>query len=298
MEYNYEDALTNLFSHTHRERFASVKFFIKNKYPEIKPKLIEQLQVERVMYIKKALERALNILDNNQIMNLEESEIDVVLDDPENVKKYFKAKAIDEFSGIVLHELEPKIGMLKTYLETEINDYENSSSKKAIEEFEQFFMALESLRESSSPPKYKEVDVSKLIKKIVSEEIKLDLEIIYEGSENCIVRTDKHLLSFAISNGIRNAQESLSEISNEKKRKIMISWDITDIDCWICIADEGTGLTGSPEQAFILGNSSKDGHSGFGLGIIHQSMESIGGTAELLDNGVGAKLILRWNEIE
>ncbi len=300
MEFNYDEALKNLDSSTQRDRFSAVKYFIKNKHPEIKHILIDKLTNEKVQHIKKALEKAIDILNNNEAMNIDESEINAFLEDTKDVKKYLKAKAIDEFSGIILHELEPKIGMLKTYLAAEINNYENSKSKEYIEEFEQFFIALENLRKSSAIAKFSEVNISKLINKIAEEEIKTDINIVFDGTENLIVKGDKHLLSFAIANGIRNAQESLSLLSENEQKKLMISWDKTDIDYWICIADEGIGLKSSPEEAFKLGNTSKNkkDHTGFGLSIISQSMNSLNGTADLSNNGVGAKLILRWTEVE
>ncbi len=298
MGFNYEEALVNLTSTTARERFEATKFFMKNKFPEVKTSLIEQKKVEKVMHIKKALDKALSNQEEAEVIDSDESFLDSILEDPKGIKKHLKAQAIDEFSGIILHELEPKIGILKVLLATEIDKYEESSSKKCMEEFEQFFKALENLRKSSTISSSDEIDIPQIIKDIVSTEINTDINITYEGMQPCIAISDKNLLSLAISNGIRNAKESLLELSDESEKKMMISWDRTDIDCWICIADEGVGLKDTPEAAFLLGTTSKDNHSGFGLGIINQAMETIGGDAELLNNDVGAKLILRWSNFE
>lgn len=298
MGFNYEEALENLTSTTARERFEATKFFMKNMFPEAKTSLIEQKKVEKVMHIKKALDKALSHQEEAEVVNLDESDLEPTLENLAVMKKHLKAQAVDEFSGIILHELEPKIGLLKLSLQSEFDKYEESSSKKCLEELEQFFNALENLRKSSIMSSSDQVDISQLVKDIVSTESALDINITYEGPQPCIVTSDSALLTLAISNGIRNAKESLLELPSEVEKKMMISWSLTDIDCWICIADEGVGLKDTPEAAFRIATTSKDNHSGFGLSIINQAMETIGGYAELSNNGIGAKLILRWTHIE
>lgn len=62
------------------------------------------------------------------------------------------------------------------------------------------------------------------------------------------------------------------------------------------IIDEGAGLVESPEAAFVLGNTNKEDHTGFGLAIIRQAMESMNGIAELSPATTGgARLLLRWS---
>lgn len=301
MEYNnYQEALANLCNVSQKERFAAVKFFITNFHPEAKATLKKTLSTEKVQYIKINLEKAIYLLENKEThKKIKEDIIEEKIDIDEKYINFFKMQAIDEFSGIVLHELEPKIGIIKVLLEREIDNYQESIIKQKVEDFEYFFNSLKNLRRSVQVPKYKEVNISGLIKSVFHEEVTKykNIKINFEGSENLIIKTDKYLLSIVLSNAIRNALESLNELSEEDKKKMMISWGKTDVYTWINIMDEGIGLTDTSENAFKLGNTtkSKSTHSGFGLSIIEQAIHSLLGDVELknIEKPRGAKLTIR-----
>lgn len=297
MEYNLQNALQDLQDSTATKRFEAVKFFLKNKHPEAKKQLEKVLATEKVKYIKIHLKNAINILENVEIeKKFKEELIEEKIIINEDAKNYFKTLAIDEFSGVILHELEPKIGILKSILERDIPNYHESRIKLKINDFEQFFISLRDLRKSTHTPIYSEVKISNLVKEIFSEEIKnyQKIKIIFEGEEDLIIKTDKYLLSFILSNGIRNALESLNELDVEDDKKMMIYWGLTDIDIWISISDEGIGLKDSSENAFKLGNTTKSSHTGFGLNIIEQAINSLLGEVTLSNNHPkGAKLNIR-----
>ena len=165
MEYNLSNALKDLQDSTAKKRFEAVKFFLKNKHPEIKDKLEKLQNTEKVKYIKIHLKKAINLLENLETekkLKEELTEEKIIIDD--NTKNYLKALAIDEFSGVILHELEPKIGILKSLLEKDIPNYNESRIKLKINDFEQFFISLRNLRKSTDIPVYSEVRISELIK--------------------------------------------------------------------------------------------------------------------------------------
>ncbi len=297
MEYNLSNALKDLQDSTAKKRFEAVKFFLKNKHPEIKDKLEKLQNTEKVKYIKIHLKKAINLLENLETekkLKEELTEEKIIIDD--NTKNYLKALAIDEFSGVILHELEPKIGILKSLLEKDIPNYNESRIKLKINDFEQFFISLRNLRKSTDIPVYSEVRISELIKEIYSEESKNyhEIEINFEGQAELIIKIDRYLLSIIISNGIRNALESLKELPADNKKRITISWGTTNIDIWISISDEGIGLKDSSENAFKLGNTTKSSHTGFGLSIIEQAINSLLGEVQLSNSHPrGAKLTIR-----
>lgn len=287
-------------------RFEAVAYFISNNHPEVRDLLIERQRYEKVRHIKMALNKAIDKLSTvfpQQIrtQNLAE-EIDPSL------SAYLKNQAIDEVSGLFLHELAPQVGLLKSNLETEFTEYENSQSKKYVEQIVLVFQAIESLRRSTNRPNNTEIDLAQLLRDICidisiikNDSIPLNpVEIIYEGSQPFILNSDASLLTLAISNAIRNSFESLKSLHSrpEEQLKITISWGETNQDFWILIQDNGIGVKGNPKEAFKIGNTNKDGHTGFGMAIMQQAMINLGGYAELSDlSSGGAQLLLRWGNL-
>lgn len=296
MNSNYEEALDALSSPTAIDRFNAARYFIKNSDSRATEQLRIQRRIEKVRHVKMALDKALsniNKLETNQLLTT-----DLQVDEATDIerKRYLKAEAIDEFSGIILHELAPKLGILKDTLNTEFHSFDSSQSKKCIDNLMQIFKAIEQLRISASAPDSKEVDLAQLIKDILAEEVKGTIRVNLEGSRPYIIKTDPALLSLAISNGIRNSSESIMTLTNMSDDKsITVSWGGNDQEFWVSIIDEGIGVRGNPNEAFTIGNTNKTGHTGFGMGIMRQAIDSLGGTVELsnIESG-GAKLILRW----
>lgn len=296
MNSNYEEALAALSSPAAIDRFDAARYFIKNSDSRATDQLMIQRRIEKVRHVKMALDKALsniNKLETNELLA-----IDIQVDEATDVerKRYLKAEAIDEFSGILLHELAPKLGILEATLNTEFHSFDSSQSKKCIGNLMQVFNAIEQLRISASAPDSKEVDLAQLIKNILTEEVQGTIGVYLEGSQPYIIKTDPALLSLAISNGIRNSSESINALTNMSDDKsITVSWGGSDQEFWVSIIDEGIGVRGNPNEAFTIGNTNKTGHTGFGMGIMRQAIDSLGGTVELsnIESG-GAKLILRW----
>ncbi|HAT3695024.1 TPA: HAMP domain-containing histidine kinase, partial [Serratia marcescens] len=129
---------------------------------------------------------------------------------------------------------------------------------------------------------------------VVAEEHCENISYIYEGVQPCIIKSDPRILCLALSNGIRNALESINSY-DLSDRDLTICWGATNVDNWVSIIDTGTGLLGSPEAAFKIGNTNKPNHTGFGMAIIQQAVENLGGDVTLSNIASGgAKLDLRW----
>ncbi len=293
---NIDDAIKLLVSDTTAERFSAAHFFIKNPLQEYKDNLISQRRVELVRHVKMALDKAIGNIEKSS----SESSVNIEVINDEKIERlrnnFLKAEAIDEFSGIVLHELAPKIGILKTTARFEIQDFDNSETKKSILSLDRIFKAIETLRKSASKPIKTEFDLAQLIRDIVYEENTYAINILFEGVQPCIIKSDINILSLAISNGIRNGLESILSVqSSEVKPEIIICWGKSAEYNWVTIIDEGVGLKGSFDDASKIGITSKDSHTGFGLPIIIQAIESLGGDVELSNvNSGGAKLDLKW----
>jgi len=289
-------------------RFEAVAYFLSNSHPEVRALLMECRRNEKVRHIKMALDKAIHKLSTIFPQEIDSENLTEETDP--NLATYLKNKAIDEVSGIFLHELAPQVGLLRGSLESELTDYENSQSKNYIEKITSVFQAIETLRLSTNRPNNTEIDLAQLLRDICIEIAIIKnsstpsngVEIIYEGTQPYILNSDASLLNLAISNAIRNSFESLESLSLHSKPKedlkITIRWGQSDQDFWILIQDNGIGIKGNPKEAFKVGNTNKSGHTGFGMAIMQQAMINLGGYAELsgLSSG-GAQLLLRWGNL-
>lgn len=293
-----EEALRLLNSESIADRFNAARFFVGNKHPEHKPALVERRKKERVRHIKMALNQAINGIDVIERNGSSET-IGYDPSTEKELRRYLKAQAIHEFSGTVIHELSKRIGLLEANLRAEFPNFPESSSENSFKNLKAVFRGIENIQRSADTPKSSEFDLSQLIQEIVcAEDNSSDMVFNFEGVQPCIIRCDQSILHLALSNGIRNSIEAVKQIHDYTElNNIVICWGANDHDIWVSIIDNGVGLDGDPKEAFKTGSTNKDGHIGFGLGILSQCMETLGGYAEL-SNVVsgGAQLILRWNK--
>lgn len=293
----YHVAKNDLTSIDTIKRFKSAAYFANNVHTDMKKELEASKRFEKVRHIKMALDKALYRLSNSEPIPTCEIESNSEIENAEQLKRYLKNQAIDEFSGVILHELAPKLGMIDSSLRTEFSNYESSKAKTFVDRLAQIFSAIECLRKSTHKPENIETDLSQLIINVTHDEIveKEKINISLQGLKPCIINSDPALISLTLSNAVRNSYESLLLLEVDEPKNITISWGISDKDSWVSVIDNGIGFQGSPEAAFKLGNTSKQGHTGFGMGIMKQAMDNIGGYAELsnIETG-GAKLLLRW----
>lgn len=297
MASSLEEALEMLDSDRIAARFKAARYFITHKHPEYKGTLVEKRKVERVRHIRMALGQAitgLDIIDKTAASDYSDS--DALTD--EALRKYLKAQAIEEFSGTIIHELSKKIGFLEVNLTKEFDDLPGTDTEASFNSLKDVFNGIINLRLSAAAHKASDFDLAQLIQELVYlEDGAHDISFNFEGPKPCLVRSDKSILSLALSNGIRNSIEAVKQLPNYTSlNNIVICWGKSNHDVWVSIIDNGVGIHGEPKEAFKVGNTNKDGHIGFGLGILEQCMETLGGYAELsrVESG-GAQLILRWN---
>lgn len=100
----------------------------------------------------------------------------------------------------------------------------------------------------------------------------------------------------AISNGIRNAVESINSASQLRQTDgIVVNWGETNSDYWIAIIDDGIGLGKMADKPIKIGNTTKSGHMGMGLSITQQAIQTLNGNLTLSSpNPRGAVFELRW----
>ncbi|WP_172317119.1 sensor histidine kinase [Paraburkholderia solitsugae] len=167
--------------------------------------------------------------------------------------------------------------------------------------------AIEDLQSATKATSQEQFDLAAFVDETVdAEQLDQAVEVLAVGTRPLLVYGVPRLLKLALRNGLRNAVDASKEAQTIAKSRtldtehpnipgVVISWGVTDIDCWISVIDSGIGLPNTDTLWFELGTSTKPRHSGFGLAIAKQAMETMDGTIGLEpSSGGGAKFSLTW----
>lgn len=294
---NNKEALILLDSGSSHERLRAVRFLADNPDKENIMALRKARRKETVSYVKRGINLAIDKLDNipndNVVNEDDESSVS------QEVKKQIKNQAIEWVAGLLLHEIASPIGLVKRSAAKEIDNYKDSLTKARLDNVTNIFEAIEQLKSASATPKIQNFDFFEILNGVVEEEVekKGGVEPSLVGPKPMMISSDPTLVRLAVSNGIRNAIEAVNTLDDEKPHPVTINWGETDVDYWVAVIDEGPGLTGPIQAAFEIGRTNKKHHSGFGLAIARQAMESLNGEVSLEPglNG-GAHYEARWEK--
>jgi len=288
-----EEALVAMTSASSHVKFKAVRELENLALETDIQELMRIKASESDTYLIRGIERLIQKLNSENCV--EDNEPDVI---PQEVREKLRAEAIEWVAGLLLHEIGSKIGLLANTISYEFPNYANSRSKTRIEHLQDTFDGIEELKKATSLPQPVEMDLPTFIKDIVELEITNDdIEVSLVGRTPLVIFCDRGLLRLALCNGVKNASEAARSLSNEqRKASIVISWGQTDRDTWISVIDNGPGLPNNSTRSFKLGETSKAGHLGFGLGIASQAIETLHGKVELRNSeSDGAVFELRWS---
>ena len=244
---------------------------------------------ESVSYIKRALEQALQSRPPEFLAPMHlESEPQI----PESVQKEFYAKAVEEVAGILMHEIAPIVGVLRSEVSRSLPGYETSRAKDSLDRLVALLEAVAELKKAASVPRIKEMDLATLLTELTEAIGPTNASL--QGPVPFVIASDPALLTLAISNGLRNAAEAMSP-RKAGQDKMVVNWEESDMEYWVSILDFGPGIIGPPEGAFDIGTTNKHGHLGFGLAVARQAMSSLAGTVRLSNSSsAGAIFEIRW----
>lgn len=288
------DALAALSSNSAHDRLKAVRFLARNCDPSDLEALRNALRVETVSYVRNGLELAIKRISNSYVHEfdtpIEEFEI------PPDIKTQIKKETTEEVTGLILHEIASPLGLISSSAAREIPDYEHSKTREYVEHLKCVFDAIEQLKGAAAIPKPDEFDLVDLLEEIITEiNESYPIEISLHGVKPMLINSDRILLKLAISNGVRNAVEAVTDAINDEPHPVIVTWGATDVDYWVTVFDRGPGIVGLVESAFGIGKTTKIGHSGFGLTIARQAIETLGGICILQPNeDGGARFEIRW----
>ena len=254
------------------------------------------LKAETVSYVQYALQDSLKKLTNKSAPLSEEGE--TFPDVPPEVRRQIYSKAVEWVTGFLLHEVASPIGLATLSAKREIKDeWEGSATRRHLETIRRVFDAVEMLKNAAGVPRPQQFDLASLLQEFIEAEVPAALQWISPiGPKPFVIMCDPALIRMVAGNGIRNAVEAVegSEAAPQE-HAIVVNWGETDADYWVSVLDRGPGITGPIESAFEIGKSTKKRHSGFGLAIARQAVDTLTGILSLEPaREGGAVYTARW----
>jgi signal transduction histidine kinase len=274
-------------------RLAAARELADDPNPQDVPLIRASLAKENVSWVRQTLREALS---NASLLAAPDRDVvDSLLS--ANLRREGYVHALRDVTRELAHELSPLIGALDYHAASELDNYEESKTCKAVERLRGAIGAIRDLSSAAATPRYDEVVLSDRLTEIIEGEQENDVPISVAGDSELVIKGDGRLIDLVISNGLRNAVEATQALSGVPvtQRPIVVAWGETDIDYWITVRDEGAGLPDSRGRAFELGVTNKSGHLGMGLAIASSASASLGGALELRDaEREGTVFELRW----
>ena len=277
------DAHKRLLAAREYERFARI---------EDTQFLRDALAREEVTWVKAALSRAIGRIAEDDHACVPGTPLDTNAD--ESAKEIY-ANAVEDTTRRLVHEIEPVLGTIRIYAKQDIEDFDKSQTKLHLDRLTSLIGAIGDLSRAASSPRLKEIDLSELVRTAVeAESATSSVQVDCAGRSPLMAVAEPALLGIVITNGLRNAVEASTGVTDEDK-VVTVSWGDTDRDYWIVILDRGPGPPAGLDRVWDIGSTTKKGHLGMGLALSRQAAQSLGGTIALIPaDGGGARFEFRW----
>lgn len=288
------EALRLLESEHPHDRLRGARALLEKATAEEQPHLERALARETVSWVRQALQRTLDRLNERAPRaNTSDATEDIVTD---AVISDIYLKAMEEVLSTLLHEVQPRIGYVRNAASREIDRFEESDTKSEIENLEKLLALLAELRRVSQTPSSVSFDLADLLSQVVAE--LGDENVQLAGPRPLIVFGEPARVRLAFANGLRNAIEATLALEDGSERKVVVNWGVDEEQYWISVVDEGPGVRGSLDGMFAIGRTTKHDHFGMGLPLARQAMLALGGQVTLAPSAQGgARFEIRWERL-
>lgn len=254
------------------------------------------LKTETVSYVQYNLKDSIKRLTHRSVPLSEEGE-DFPDVSPEVCRQIY-SKAVKWVTGLILHEVASPVGLATVSAKRESKvEWEASATRQHLQTIHRVFDAVEMLKDAASVPHPQQFDLATMLQEFIESEIPHALAwVSLIGTKPFTITSDPALIRMVVGNGIRNAVEAIESANTDlQEHAIVINWGETDADYWVSVLDRGPGIVGPTEAAFEVGKSTKKRHSGFGLTIARQAVDTLIGSVVLEPaSGGGALYTARW----
>lgn len=288
------EALKALSSDSWHQRLKAARSLGVSAAEEDLSALQTALAVETVSYVRRFLDSALRRVRRD----LDDARAGQAENLPPSVMRQVYARAVGEVTRTILHEVETIAGAIALAASREMDPYAGSRTEAQINRLNTQLEAINHLKAAAAAPRISKFSLGTWVKTLVDEEglsVRSDVSLV--GSDSLLVDGDPKLLRLAVCNGLKNAVDAVNAAPPRPntEARIVVSWDATDVECWITIVDDGLGLSGAAAEALPLGRTTKVGHPGMGLMIAKQAMDSLEGELSLSPAAHGGALFeVRW----
>lgn len=291
-----QKALQDLKAPSWQQRLAAARSLVASAGADDLPLLLEARATETAKFVQDVLDGVLRRI-NRDVDEARGSEVEEL---PPALVRQLNSKAIEEVTRTFLHEIEPIVGQIFLAASAEVPSFAHSRTKAMLGLLKQQLEAIAQLKTASRVPHVEKLALDGWLSELVDATGHPRSDIALVGPQNLIVECDPALLRLAVGNGLKNAVEAVQTLKprtddDDGEPRIVVSWDQSHLECWICIKDEGPGLTGAATEVVKAGRTTKKGHAGMGLAIALQAMETMGGTLELEPGAeAGTRFQVRW----
>ncbi len=260
---------------------------------------------EQDAYVRGALDRALGVARGIAVTQQSLEDVDEIPASPGD-ELIRNPRLVEHLTKRFVHELRPLIGLARLDARDDLDEYESSATKKALDALADALRGLDTLGRAARAPQVEDFDFAGLLMDIVDGEVTRFREAVGEdaaellnvefaGSTPAMFRGDRALVDMACRNGIRNAIDASQPlVETAGAALLVINWGTTDQEHWVSVLDSGRGLPkGRPIYEF--GESTKIGHPGVGLTIARQAAASMGGYLSIASRQpAGVRFEFRW----
>lgn len=188
-----------------------------------------------------------------------------------------KRRYEEDFVHWMRHELEPGIGWLMLAASDEIEDFDNSETRAAIESINMRIDSVEALVRASAPPRFEMLSLSEVVLAAVqtsgAPEPRLSIDLPSEASDN--IATDANLMRLVVSNAVRNAVDAVLE-TRGNDAQVYVTAGVTPDTFWVKISNQFVGAEFSLDDVSGTGVSAKIGHQGQGFAIMRIAAKRLG----------------------
>lgn len=296
-----EEAFRKISSNHLGERFRAAVALAKVALPEDLTFLLRLRNAEKDTYVRSRLSAAISIVAVSRDLQVGASAVEAAASEDAVLHR---TQAIEEVSGMLLHEIGSKLGLVASNCRREVPDYDKSRTAVHVKNLQSIFDAIAQLRSAANPAGYGEFDLADLLYECqdVEADGSPDALFAFQGRRPALVYSSRHLVRLAVCNGLRNAIEAANSLVREESEEaalVVVAWGSTDQEYWISIIDNGPGFAqGVASLFFQMGGTTKKNHLGFGLAIARQALDTLNGTVTLENSATGgAKFEMRWKKI-